>query len=154
MRKIILTGLMAAAALPVAAPAVAGTSPGELRRDRQDVREERRELRDAQRHGDYSDVREQREDLRDAKRELREDRRDRRDRYAAPYRGWRYSTLRPGTQLRPVFYGQRYRITNYSRYKLRPVAPNRQWIRYGDDLVLVNTRTGRVIQVLRDRYWG
>lgn len=151
MRKIILMGLLATIALPVTAPAVAGTSPSELRRDRQDVREERQELRDAQRHGDYRDVREQREDLRDARRELRE---DRRDAYAAPYRGWRYSTLRPGTQLRPVFYGQRYRVTNYSRYKLRPVAAHRQWIRYGNDLVLVNTRTGRVIQVLRDRYWG
>lgn len=147
MRKIILLGLIAT----MSVPAAAGTSPGELRRDRQEVREQRQDLREARRHGDYDDVREQREDLRDARRELRE---DRRDRYIAPYRDWRYSALRPGTQLRPGFYGKRYRITNYSRYKLRPVAANRQWIRYGDDLVLVNTRTGRVIQVLRNRYWG
>ena len=60
----------------------------------------------------------------------------------------------PGAQLRPGFWGQRYRISNYERYRLRPVAAHRQWIRYGNDLVLVNTRTGRVIQVLRDRYWG
>lgn len=147
MGKIVLLGLMAA----MSAPVVAGTSPGELRRDRQEVREQRQDLRDAQRHGDYRDVREQRKDLRDAKRELRE---DRRDAYAAPYRDWRYTTLRPGAQLRPGFYGQRYRITNYDRYRLRPVAANRQWIRYGNDLVLVNTRNGRVIEVLRDRYWG
>ena len=43
------------------------------------------------------------------------------------------------------FTNERYRISNYGRYKLRPVAANRQWIRYGNDLVLVNTRNGRVI---------
>lgn len=147
MRKMILLGLMAVMSAPVAAQ----TSPGELRRDRQDVREQRQDLRDAQRHGDYRDVRDQRDDLRGAKREWRE---DRHDAYAAPYGGWRYSALRPGARLRPGFYGQRYRVTNYDRYRLRPAAGNRQWIRYGDDLVLVNTRTGRVMEVLRNRYRG
>lgn len=154
MRKFILMGLMAAVAIPAAAPA---QSRGEIRRDRQDVREEREELRDAQRYGDRRDVQEQREDLREARRELREDQRDRRDRrrsqYVAPYRDWRYSTVRPGYQLRPNFYSQRYVIVNPGVYRVRPAARNQRWIRYGNDLLLVNVRNGRVLQVLRNRYY-
>ena len=41
MRKFILFGLMAAVAVPAAAPA---QSRGEIRRDREDVREEREEI--------------------------------------------------------------------------------------------------------------
>lgn len=149
MRKMILFGLMAAVAVPAAAPA---QSRAEIRRDREEVREQREDLRDARRYGNRRDVREERQDLREARRELREDRRDRRQ-YVAPYRDWRYSTLRPGYQLRPGFYTSRYYISNPGHYRLRPAARNQQWIRYGDDLLLVNMRNGRVLQVIRNRYW-
>jgi Ni/Co efflux regulator RcnB len=151
MRKIFLFGLMAAVAVPAAAPA---QSRAEIRRDREEVREQREELRDARRRGDREDIREEREELRDARQELREDRRDRRrSQYVAPYRGWRYSAVRPGSQLRPGFYSSRYVITNPGRYQLRRSVRNQQWIRYGNDLVLVNVRNGRVLQVVRNRYW-
>jgi Ni/Co efflux regulator RcnB len=150
MRKIILLGLMAAIAIPAAATA---QSRGEIRRE---------DLRDARERGDYRDMREEREELRDAREELREDRRDRRDeyrdnrdrrdRYVAPYRGWRYGVVRPGFQLRPAFFGPRYHINNPAHYRLRPAARNQRWIRYGDDLLLVNVRNGRVLQVVSNRY--
>lgn len=35
---------------------------------------------------------------------------------------------------------------------LRHPGRFQKWVRYGDDLILVNVRTGRVIQVLRNRY--
>lgn len=150
MRKIILLGLMAAVAVPAAAPA---QSRGEIRRDREEVREERQDVRDARRRGDRQDIREEREELRDARQELREDRRDRRrTQYVAPYRDWRYRAVQPGYQLRPAFYGTRYVISNPSQYRLRNGARNQQWIRYGDDLLLVNVRNGRVLQVVRNRY--
>ncbi|HEX8402747.1 MAG TPA: RcnB family protein [Allosphingosinicella sp.] len=151
MRKLVMLGLMAAIAVPTVAPA---QSRGEIRRDRQEVREERQDVRDARRYGDRQDVREEREELRDARQELREDRRDRRrSQYVAPYRDWRYSTVRPGYQLRPGFYSQRYVILNPGQYRLRAGARNQRWIRYGDDLLLVNVRNGRVLQVIRNRYW-
>ena len=154
MRKLILLSLMAADAAPTAATA---QSHGEIRRDRQKGQEERRELEDARRRGDRRDIREQREDLRDARQELREDRQDRRERrrsqYVAPYRDWRYTVVRPGYQLRPGFYTQRYVIANPGQYRLRAGAPNQQWIRYVNDLLLVNVRNGRVLQVIRNRYW-
>lgn len=150
MRRTILVGVIAAIAFPVAAPA---QSRGEIRRDRQEVQVQRDDLREAYRRGDRGDIREERRDVREAREELREDRRDRnRDRYAAPYRDWRYSSVRPGYRLRPAFYGSRYQIGDLGRYRLRPTARNQRWVRYGDDLLLVNVRNGRVLQVLSDRY--
>ena len=150
MRKLIIAGLMAATMMPAAASA---QSRAEIRRDRQDVREEQRELRDAQRYGDRRDVREERRDVRDARQELREDRRDRRQhtrgytRYYAPQRGWSYRPIGVGYNLQPSFYSQRYYAPGYRAQR------NARWIRYGDDLLLVNTRNGRVLQVRRNYYW-
>lgn len=156
MRKLIMLGLMAATVLPAAAPAAA-QSRAEIRRDREQLREEQRELRDAQRYGTRRDVREERRDVREARRELREDRRelraDRRyGRYVAPYRGWRYRAVTPGYRLQPNFYGSRYYVSHPVRYHTR-IAHNQRWVRYGDDLLLVNVRNGRVLQVVRNYYW-
>jgi Ni/Co efflux regulator RcnB len=157
MRKFILFGLMAATALPATmAPMAANAQNREVRRDWQEQREDQRELRE--------DQRELREDMRsgESAREIRRDRREvmrdrnevRRNRsaYVAPYRGWRYRSVTPGYRLQSGFYAPRYSISNYGRYGLRAPGMNRRWIRYGDDLVLVNLRNGRVLQVIRNRY--
>ena len=70
-----------------------------------------------------------------------------------PYRNWRYRPVTVGYRLQPAFYGSRYYISDYGRYNLR--APHRleRWIRYGDDLLLVNLRNGRVLRVIHYRYW-
>jgi Ni/Co efflux regulator RcnB len=133
MRKFILLAMMAATALP-------GTAIAQQRdlRDRNEVRHDRREVR---------------QDRRELRRDQRELRRDRRA-YAAPYRNWRYRPVTVGFRLQPAFYGSRYYITDYGTYRLQPPR-NRwtRWIRYGDDLLLVNTRTGRVLDVVHYRYW-
>lgn len=152
MRELLTLSLLGALALPTAASA---QSAAEIRRDQREVREQRQDLRDAQRYGDHSDVREERQDLREAKRELREDRADRRDnyvRYSAPYKNWSYRPVGTGYQLRPAFYGSRYYANDYRRYGARQPGKFQQWIRYGDDLLLVNTRNGRVLQVVRNVY--
>jgi Ni/Co efflux regulator RcnB len=150
MRKLIVMSLLAAAAIPAAASA---QSRQEIRRDRQEVQDQRQDLHEARRYGDRSDIREERRDLREARQELREDRADRnRNRYAAPYRSWSYSRIGAGHQLRPTFYSSRYLVSDYSRRGLRQPGRFQRWIRYGDDLVLVNVRNGRVIQVLHNRY--
>ena len=158
MRKLIILGLMAATAIP----GIATAQTGELRRDRQDIREEQRDLRDAQRYGDRRDVREAREDLRDARREHREDWRDyrrsnrdvfRQRAYAAPVRNWRYRPVAVGYQLQPSFYGQRYLIADPFRYRLPRPAANQRWVRYGNDVLLVNVRNGRVITAYNGFFW-
>lgn len=84
MKKLLTAALLALSITPFAANA---TSAGELRRDRQDIREERRDLNQARRYGDRHDIRDERRDLQDARREYREDLRDRRG-----YHGGRYAT--------------------------------------------------------------
>ena len=71
----------------------------------------------------------------------------------AAVRNWRYRPLNIGYQLQPSFYGSRYYVSDYNMYQLRAPGRYQRWIRYGDDLLLVNTRNGRVIQVVHNRYW-
>ncbi|MBC7505884.1 MAG: DUF1090 family protein [Sandarakinorhabdus sp.] len=153
MRSLIIIGLLAAVAAPTA---VSAQSAGDVRRSQQEVREQQRDLQDAPRHGDAGDIREERRDVQSARQELREDRRDyragHRPAYVAPVRGWSYRPVNTGYRFQPAFYGQRYVIANPVQYRLPAAGRHRQWIRYGNDLVLVNVRTGRVIEVLRRRY--
>lgn len=73
--------------------------------------------------------------------------------YVAPYRGWHHQRIRVGFRLRPAFYGPRYIVTNYGYYGLRAPGRHLRWIRYGNDLLLVDIRYGRVIEVLPGRYY-
>jgi Ni/Co efflux regulator RcnB len=158
MRKLIMMALMAATALP-ATGAVAQTR--ELQRDRQEIREQRQDLRQAQRYGDRRDIREERRDVREARQEYREDWRDyrkrngnlfRQGRYVAP-RGVVYRPVRQGVNLNRAFYNQRYWISDPYRYRLPRVGPNQRWVRYGNDVLLVNIRNGRVLAVNSGFFW-
>lgn len=158
MRKLILSALIAATIIPAAG--ATAQSYGEARRSDREVREERQDLRQAQRYGDRRDVREARRDLRDAREERREDWRDYRrnnrnvytlPRYVGP-RGLAYRPIRTGVVLNRGFYGQRYVIANPYRYRLPPATGAQRWVRYGNDVALVNIRNGRVIQVY-DRFF-
>ena len=158
MRTPIILGLMAAVAMPSIAQA---QSLREARESQRDVREERRELREAQQYGDRRDVREERRDLREARREARQDWRDyrkshrdayRRPAYVGP-RGYAYRPVGVGYRFQPHYYSSRYVIADPYRYRLpRPAGYNR-WVRYGNDVVLVNVRTGRVIEVHNGFFW-
>lgn len=152
MRKLILASALAATLVPVAAMA---QSYGEVRHDNREIRQDQRDLRDAQWRGDRHDARDARRDIRDDRQERREDWRDYRrahpDLYRGPaYRGpradWRYRPVAVGHRFDPVFYGQRYWVDPV-RYHLRPAGAGLRWVRYGKDVLLVNVRTGRVIEV-------
>ncbi|WP_404373465.1 RcnB family protein [Sphingomonas sp. MMS24-J45] len=167
MRKLIVTALMAATLMPVAANA---QSNAEVRRDRRELREEQRDLRQAYRTGDRREIRDQREDVRDARQELREDIRDRNRAYGRDdWRGWRdrnpayynrgnwnapfrYTTFRPGLRIAAPYYGTRYIIADPWRYHLRRPAWGQQWVRHYNDVILVDTRRGVVIDVIRGFY--
>jgi Ni/Co efflux regulator RcnB len=73
--------------------------------------------------------------------------------YVAPRHDWRYRRVAVGYRLGPEFYGSRYYVTNYGLYGLRAPGRHLRWIRYGDDLLLVNTRTGRVVDVRPGLYY-
>ena len=169
MRKLIITALMAAASLPTMASA---QSQGEIRRDRRDVRDEQRDLRQAYRTGDRREIRDQRNDVRDARQELREDRRDRdrRDWGRNDWRGYRdsnrgiyargnwrapfrYTAFRSGIRIAPAYYGSRYYIADPWRYRLPNPGWNQRWVRHYNDVLLVDVRRGIVIDVIRNFYW-
>lgn len=158
MRTPIILALMAAVAVPSIAQA---QSLREARESQRDVREQRHDLRDAQRYGDRHDVRDARKDLRHAQREAREDWRDyrkshrdvyRRQAYVGP-RGYAYRPVAPGHRFAPAYYGSRYVINDPWRYRLPTATRGNRWIRYGNDVVLVNARTGRVVQIHRSFFW-
>ena len=158
MRKFVLLGLMAAAAIPTIAPA----QNREFRENRQDIRQEQRDVNRAIRNGAPPRVvRAEQRDVREARRENREDWRDwrrdhrndyRRPAYAGP-RGYAYRPVAVGYRFQPAYYGRNYWVTDYNRYRLSAPGRNQQWVRYGNDVVRVNTRSGRVLAVNRDFFW-
>lgn len=165
--KHLITGLLIATAI---VPAAASAQTRELERGRQDIREEQRDLRQAQRYGDRRDVREERQDLREARREYRDDVRDyrqdrredwrdyRRSNPRAYARGnWRapfaYNRFGVGARIAPQYYGSRYVIADPYRYRLPAAYAGTRWVRHYDDVLLIDVRSGRVRQVIHGFYW-
>jgi Ni/Co efflux regulator RcnB len=149
MRRIILGGFLAVLVMPAAISA----QTNEIRKDERKVDKQSEQLQRAVESGDLKDIEEQARDTRKAQQELREDRDQfARNQYVSPYRDWTYSTPLPGTKLRSGFYGTRYAVAHPDGYKLRQAKRNQRWVRYGDDLVLVNVRSGRVLEVATDRF--
>ncbi|HEX8486177.1 RcnB family protein [Sphingomonas sp.] len=167
MRKFIIAALAATVIVPAAASA---QSYGEVRQGQREVRQDRRQLDRAVARGDRGDIRDARQELREDRRELREDRRDfrqdrrgnyRDDRGGYAYRGgayrgpqgYRYRPVAVGYRFAPSYYGRNYWVNDYANYQLaRPRFGYQRWIRYGRDVVLVDTRSGRVVQV-RNRFF-
>ncbi|AMO72935.1 RcnB family protein [Sphingorhabdus sp. M41] len=74
-------------------------------------------------------------------------------RYYSPYRDYRYRRLNIGIYLGSAFYGSRYWINNPSYYRLPAAYPGTRWVRYYDDVLLIDTYTGEVIDVIYDFFW-
>lgn len=163
VRKLFTIAIAASVALPTIAIPVAASaqSAREVRESARDVREDRRDLRQAQRYGDRRDVRDARGDLRDSRRELRGDWRDyrrthrndyRRPAYVGP-RGYQYRPVAIGHRFDRAYYGDQYWVRDYARYRLPAPRAGHRWVRYGNDVVMVNARTGRVVTVNNGFFW-
>nr|WP_156370027.1 RcnB family protein [Novosphingobium sp. Leaf2] len=157
VRKLFTIAIAASVALPALAVPMAASaqSAREVRQDQREVRRDQRDLRQAQMRGDRHDIREAREDLRDSRREMREDWRDyrrthrdiyRRPAYAGP-RGYAYRPVTVGYRFDRAYYGDRYWVRDYARYRLPAPMAGHRWVRYGNDVVMVNLRSGRVVRV-------
>ena len=152
--KFLIAAVIATTLTPMAAQA----QTPELNRDRQEVRQEKREVQDAHRYGDRQDVREERRDVREARQEYKEDWRKYRQknrrafqatRFNAPFR---YRTFNTGVSIGASYYAPRYRVSNYANYRLPNPGRYQTYVRHYNDVLLVNTRTGRVIRAYRGFY--
>lgn len=75
-------------------------------------------------------------------------------RYYDPY-GYRYGYRRfsIGIFLDDLFFSSRYWISDPYEYRLPPASGPYRWVRYYDDVLLVDLRNGRVVDVIYDFFW-
>lgn len=73
--------------------------------------------------------------------------------YYAPFRSHRYSRLSIGFFLDSLFFQPRFFINDPWAYHLPPAYGPYQWVRYYDDVVLVDIYTGEVVDVIHDFFW-
>lgn len=74
-------------------------------------------------------------------------------RYNAPYRGRNYNRISIGFSLGSGYYGSRYWINDPWQYRLPAAYGSYRWVRYYDDVLLVDMRNGRVVDVIRAFFW-
>ena len=73
--------------------------------------------------------------------------------YYSPYRNHRYNRLSIGLFLDSLFFSNRYWLNDPWQYRLPPAPYGTQWVRYYDDVVLVDVYTGEVLDVIYDFFW-
>lgn len=73
--------------------------------------------------------------------------------YIDPF-GSRYRDWDIGWRLPSRFYSTRYWISDPFYYRLPPVGGPYRWVRYYDDVLLVDLRSGRVLDRIRGFFWS
>jgi Ni/Co efflux regulator RcnB len=78
----------------------------------------------------------------------------RQPRYYSPY-GYNnsYQRFGIGIYLESILFGSRYRISDPWQYRLPNAQWPYEWVRYYDDVLLVDTRNGYVVDVIYDFFW-
>jgi hypothetical protein len=74
-------------------------------------------------------------------------------RYYSPYRDYGYSRLNIGFYIGSPFYSSHYWINDPYYYRLPPVYGTYRWVRYYDDVLLVDVRNGYVVDVIHNFFW-
>ena len=74
-------------------------------------------------------------------------------RYYSPYNNWSYRRLNVGFRLDSLFFGSRYWINDPVSYRLPAAYGQYRWVRYYDDVLLVDIYTGQVVDAIYDFYW-
>jgi Ni/Co efflux regulator RcnB len=52
-----------------------------------------------------------------------------------------------------LFWGRNYWLNDPYQYRLPPAPYGYVWVRYYDDVLLVDTYNGRVVDVIHDFFW-
>ena len=73
--------------------------------------------------------------------------------YYAPYRNYSYRRIGYGNYLQPLFFGSTYWLNDPWQYRLPAVYGPYRWVRYYDDVLLVDIYSGQVVDVIYDFFW-
>lgn len=73
--------------------------------------------------------------------------------YYSPYRNYSYRRVGIGGVLNSLFFGSSYWISDPWQYRLPEVYGSYRWVRYYDDVLLVDTYSGEVVDVIYDFFW-
>ncbi len=74
-------------------------------------------------------------------------------RYYAPYNNYRYSRISIGFTLGSPFFSSNYWINDPWQYRLPVAYGDYRWVRYYDDVLLIDLRTGYVVDVIENFFW-
>jgi hypothetical protein len=74
-------------------------------------------------------------------------------RYYSPYRGHSYRRFGIGITIGSGFYGSRYWINDPWYYRLPAAHGPYRWVRYYDDVLLIDIRNGYVVDVIHRFFW-
>lgn len=74
-------------------------------------------------------------------------------RYYSPFRDYDYQRFSSGVIIDPVFFGQSYWLDDPYAYRLPPAYGSYRWVRYYNDAILVDLRSGLVVDVVYDIFW-
>jgi len=72
--------------------------------------------------------------------------------YYAP-RGYSYNRWYVGYRLDPWFYASDYWISDPFYYRLPAAYGPYRWVRYFDDVMLIDIRDGRIVDIIYDFFW-
>ena len=68
-------------------------------------------------------------------------------------RGFRYRRFRIGLFLPAIFLSGIYFFDDFRELGLEPPPPGYRWVRYGPDLLLVDLRSRRVVDVIYNAFY-
>jgi Ni/Co efflux regulator RcnB len=74
-------------------------------------------------------------------------------RYYSPYRDHSYSRISIGSTIGSPYYGSRYWINDPEYYRLPPAYGPYRWVRYYDDVLLIDIRSGYVVDKIDNFFW-
>lgn len=156
MKKTMLIAALIGATLAPAAAQAQDQRRWDGDRDHREWRDDRRDdRRDAR-----SDRRDWRDDRRDARSNQRADWQRWRDSHRNDYRRghwrapFRYRAFATGAVMPRSYWGSRYYVNNWRSYRLpHPGHRYYRYVRHYDDVLLIDTRSGRIIRVYHSFYW-
>jgi Ni/Co efflux regulator RcnB len=144
MRKLILAALAATSLVSVGAHATSG----------KEVRHDQREVAKDVAQGRYQEAY---EDQKELNRDLAQYRRTHYGIYDLPDYVWpdghTYAPVAVGSTLDNVFWGPNYLLNDYGTYHLPLPGTGREYVRYGNDAVLIDSSTGHVVTVYENFFY-